>query len=169
MYTAVRVWYLSTGRTARISGQDVNVTYSWIILVAEFFLTCCGVYSNQLFWKQETDFTRLTAKEYDELEKVRLRSPWVARGLCVRGYVGLCEHCSRDGVPYFAPMFLHGPMFARGVCSVVLRSACGVLQWCGIHSSQLAAVACVVQRCAQHWRMAPQVSVWVPIPAYRLL
>eukprot|EP00892_Ulva_mutabilis_P012255 jgi/Ulvmu1/9401/UM051_0029.1 len=69
LYMGVRGYYLATGRTAEIAGQDVSVTYSWIILIAEFFLTCCGVYSNQLFWKQETTFTRLTPKEYADLAK----------------------------------------------------------------------------------------------------
>ena len=75
VYTGVRAWYLASGRTATIAGQDVSVTYSWIILVAEFFLTCCGVYSNQLFWRQDTSFTRFTAKEYADLEKVRPLPP----------------------------------------------------------------------------------------------
>eukprot|EP00892_Ulva_mutabilis_P006100 jgi/Ulvmu1/3862/UM018_0081.1 len=56
IYIGTRCFYLTSGRTAQYTEQNINVTYSYIVLMAEIFLGGLGFYGHQLFWKQLVKF-----------------------------------------------------------------------------------------------------------------
>lgn len=70
-YVCVRGFYLLTGKSEDLGQQGVNLTYSWLVLIAEIGLGCSGVYLRQNFWKQTCSFKEVPPKELETITKVR--------------------------------------------------------------------------------------------------
>lgn len=71
MYVGTRLYYLVSGKSATLSGGDVNIPFSWMTIVADGSLAVLGVYLHQNFWKQTVDFKPLTGPALQKLTKAR--------------------------------------------------------------------------------------------------
>lgn len=70
VYIGMRFWYLVSGESVRISDGDISVTYSWMVLVADFGLGVMGLYLTPKFWKQTVKlrpFTDLYIRKITEV------------------------------------------------------------------------------------------------------
>lgn len=70
-YIAVRIYYLLSGRTALYTEQNINVAYSYLVLVAEFFLGALGFYGHQMYWKQNVEFSPMDSNTLRSISEVR--------------------------------------------------------------------------------------------------
>ena len=71
-YIGVRAYYLVSGKTVDLDTQSTSVPYSWVVLVAEVFLSFLGFYGHQTYWKQRTDFSKMSEEDVQQLAHVRL-------------------------------------------------------------------------------------------------
>ena len=72
-YLGVRLWYLTSGRTAALGRQDTSVAYSWVVWAAELALGFLGFYGHQTYWKQTTRHTALSGAAVAALREVLVR------------------------------------------------------------------------------------------------
>ena len=72
MYLGTRLYYLISGKSGTLSGGTVNITFSWMTIVADAALAILGIYLHQNFWKQTVQFTPFTDLAIQKMNKVRL-------------------------------------------------------------------------------------------------
>ena len=70
MYVGTRLYYLISGKSATLSGGDVNIPFSWMTIVADAALAILGIYLHQNFWKQTLKFTPFSDLAIQKMNKV---------------------------------------------------------------------------------------------------
>jgi hypothetical protein len=96
-YVGIRIWYLVSGRTAAFSAQNTSVAYSWVVLVAEVAVSVLGFYGSQLYWRQSTTFSEMSADELEALTQVRSTYHFQPLQCTLYGCASLGAHfCSAD-------------------------------------------------------------------------
>jgi hypothetical protein len=77
-YLGTRAWYLATGRSAAF-GTNINVPYSWVVLVAEFGISLLGFYTRMFSWRRKLEFHGLSLPALRRVKHVRsLAPPWLS-------------------------------------------------------------------------------------------
>lgn len=88
MYVGTRLYYLISGKSATLSGGDVNIPFSWMTIVADAGLAVLGIYLHQNFWKQTVQFTPLNDLAIQKMNKV-----CSSCGLCFKTAENQCWGC----------------------------------------------------------------------------